>query len=48
MPAQPARRILGYDKGTQMVTVAGRHGGEEVLPLGALPKSEVIAVAKYL
>ena len=48
MPAQPARRILGYDKGTQMVTVAGRHGGQEVLPLGALPKSEVIAVAKYL
>lgn len=48
MPAQPARRILGYDKGTQMVTVAGRYGGQEVLPLGALPKSEVIAVAKYL
>jgi hypothetical protein len=48
MPAQPARRILGYDKGTQMVTVAGRFGGQEVLPLGSLPKSEVIAVAKYL
>jgi hypothetical protein len=48
MPAQPARRILGYDKGTEMVTVAGRFGGQEVLPLGSLPKSEVIAVAKYL
>lgn len=48
MPAQPARRILGYDKPTQMVTLEGHHGGKVQLPLSALPKVEVIAVAKFL
>lgn len=48
MPAQPARRILGYDKGTQMVTLQASHGGQVVLPLASLPKSEVIAVAKFV
>lgn len=48
MPAQKARRILGYDKSTQMVTLQGHFGGTNQLPLGSLPKSEVIAVAKFL
>ena len=48
MPAQKARRILGYDKQTQMVTLQGHFGGTTQLPLGSLPKSEVIAVAKFL
>ena len=48
MPAQPARRVLGYDKGTQMVTLQASHGGQVVLPLASLPKSEVIAVAKFV
>lgn len=48
MPATPARRILGYDNKTQMVTLQGHHGGSIQQPLGALPKVEVIAVAKYL
>jgi len=48
MPAVKARRILGYDPSTQMVTLQGYHGGTTQLALGSLPKSEVIAVAKYL
>lgn len=48
MPATPARQILGFDKSTQMVTLRGHHGGQVVEPLHALPKVEVIAVAKYL
>jgi hypothetical protein len=48
MPAQKARRILGYDKSTQMVTLQGHFGGTTQLPLGSLPKSEVIAVAKFI
>lgn len=48
MPATPARHILGYDHKTQMVTLKSHHGGSLQLPLSALPKVEVIAVAKYL
>lgn len=48
MPATPARQILGFDHGTQMVTLKGHHGGTVQSPLSALPKVEVIAVAKYL
>lgn len=48
MPATPARQILGFDHGTQMVTLKGHHGGTVQTPLSALPKVEVIAVAKYL
>lgn len=48
MPAQPARQILGFDHETQMVTLRGHHGGTAQQPLSALPKVEVIAVAKYL
>jgi hypothetical protein len=48
MPATPARQILGFDHKTQMVTLRGHHGGSVQLPLSALPKVEVIAVAKYL
>jgi cobaltochelatase CobS len=48
MPAQPARRILGYDKPTHMVTLESHHGGRTQLPLSALPKVEQIAVAKFL
>lgn len=48
MPAQPARQILGFDHNTQMVTLKGHHGGTAQQPLSALPKVEVIAVAKYL
>ena len=48
MPAQKARRILGYDDKTQMVTLQGHYGGTTQLPLGSLPKVEVIAVAKFL
>ena len=47
MPATPARRILGYDKPTQMVTLQQPNGGTVQKPLSALPKVEVIAVAKY-